>query len=776
MSGKTVEELEREVARLTTVNSKLMQRVERDMNLQGGSFSLFQAATMLEDKVRQRTDALTRAMKELESSNLLLTRAKESADAANRAKSEFLANMSHEIRTPMNGVLGMAELLLSTELTPRQRKLTETVQRSALSLLTVINDILDFSKVEAGRLELEELEIDLRDVIEDTVELLSRSAHVKGLDLVALVPPNLDARMIGDPGRLRQIITNLVGNAVKFTQGAEGDHRVLKLSVSDTGIGIAPEVLPRLFTAFTQADGSTSRRYGGTGLGLAIVKKLCELMRGDVSAHSESGKGTTFAVTLRLRAVQSERAEERPPSSLATLVGRRVLIVDGCSPVRRVLAGHLGALGMICDAAANRETAEVCLAAAAEAGRRHQLLISPFPPRGRGDGEPQWISLVKDEDGLRRSGGGEVELQKPIRRWRLIGALRQVFGIATPARARQSRPINRAAPRTLGLRVLVAEDNLINQEVTMGMLADLGCTAECVPDGRQVLDALVREDFDVVLMDCQMPVMDGFQATREIRRKEAGGSAKIPIVALTANASNEDRRACQLAGMDDFLSKPFQRHQLAAILGRAVSEGVEVSAPGSGEVAADEPRDNAYDDAGGEGTPASEERSRTAAPAAPPTVEGAPSSAAPAPASRPPALVADAHAAGDAEGLPILDREVLAEIRALQRPGRPDLAAQLLRLFLDRSPGQVSSILAAVAAQEGGAVMRAAHDLKGGSGNLGLCALADLLGRIEALAKRELLGELPPLIDQLGGAHQTAVMAVTAELASALPEARSSHG
>ncbi|HRC58074.1 MAG TPA: ATP-binding protein, partial [Kofleriaceae bacterium] len=528
--------------------------------------------------------ALTRAMKDLESSNHLLTQAKETADAASRTKSEFLANMSHEIRTPMNGVLGMAELLLATELTPRQRKLTETVQRSALSLLTVINDILDFSKVEAGRMELETLELDLRDVIEDTVELLARSAQVKGLELVAVVPPSADTRMCGDPGRLRQILTNLVGNAIKFTEhghvtvsyeelGADDTHHDVRLSVADCGIGIAPEVLPRLFHAFAQADGSTSRRYGGTGLGLAIVKQLCVLMDGDITVHSEVGKGSTFAVTLRLRRAGSTLAQvEERPSSMAALVGKRALIVEPCAPVRKVLAEHLTALGMICDAVRTVEAGQVCASAALDAGAAHQVVLSalhvPWPVES--GASPPWIALTREGDEQHR-GRGAVELQKPVRRWRLIGALRQAFGIASPARVRQSRPISASAARTLGLRVLVAEDNLINQEVTMGMLTDLGCSAECVADGRQVLEALAREDFDLILMDCQMPVMDGFESTRELRRREADGAPRMPIVALTANASDEDRQACYAAGMDEFLSKPFQRHQLLAMLVRVTS-------------------------------------------------------------------------------------------------------------------------------------------------------------------------------------------------------------
>src|SRR5262245_60499992 len=282
----------------------------------------------------------------LEAMNAELKRARDAADAASRAKSEFLANMSHEIRTPMNGVLGMAELLLATELTPRQRNLTENVQRSAVSLLAVINDILDFSKVEAGRLELEELDLDVRVVIEDTLELLARSAHLKGLELVTAIPPGVTTRLRGDPGRIRQIITNLVGNAIKFTESGhvivavsdggldDQGRRVLQIDVSDTGIGISREVLDRLFTAFTQADGSMSRRYGGSGLGLVIVRKLCRLMHGDVTVTSEPGRGSTFSVIVRLAPSEPVAINDSEELGGAVVAGRRALIVEPSAAAR----------------------------------------------------------------------------------------------------------------------------------------------------------------------------------------------------------------------------------------------------------------------------------------------------------------------------------------------------------------------------------------------------------------------------------------------------------
>ena len=481
-------DLEREIARLRKVNAKLMERVERDMNLQGGAFSLFQAATVLEDKVHARTEALTAAMSTLGSTNQALVQARDAADAANRAKSEFLANMSHEIRTPMNGVLGMAELLLSTELSPRQRNLTENVQRSAVSLLAVINDILDFSKVEAGKLELEEIELDVRDVIEDTVELIARSAHVKGLEIVSSIPPEIPTRLRGDPGRIRQIITNLVGNAIKFTERGhvvvtatdlgvdQCGRQGLQIDIIDTGIGISPEVVARLFNAFTQADGSMSRRYGGTGLGLVITRKLCHLMNGDVTVKSVVGRGSTFSVVFWLAPAQAA-----PPSELIPLLSRkRALVVEPSTVVRNAIVDHLRGFGITCDVVPTADAAQSCVHAANEDGMRYDFVFSASP----------------------LAGVETIALPRPVRRWQVASALRHSLDM--PQLGRRTRETGERSA-TLGLHVLVAEDNLINQEVTLGMLADLGCTSLCVADGKSAVDALVRDRFDLVLMDARCP-------------------------------------------------------------------------------------------------------------------------------------------------------------------------------------------------------------------------------------------------------------------------------
>jgi signal transduction histidine kinase/DNA-binding NarL/FixJ family response regulator/HPt (histidine-containing phosphotransfer) domain-containing protein len=776
-----------EVGQLIDSFNAMLEQIElRDKKLRAHRNELEQQVQTRTQELVQTNASLWQAVSELED-------AKTKAEAANKAKSEFLATVSHEVRTPLNGVLGTTEVLLNTDLSERQRRFGQIIHGSAKTLLSIINNILDFSKIEAGKIELEMVAFDARNIVEEVQDLFNEMAEKKGLRFGSHVAPHLPRRLTGDAGRLRQVLTNLVGNAIKFTERGEvmihirpdeigADSMQLRVEVRDTGIGVPPESQRKIFESFAQADQSTTRRYGGTGLGLAIAKQLTTMMGGDIGVDSKPGEGSTFWFTVRL-GITSEEAED-PKRRL--LSGIRALVVDGTSSSREALSAQLASLGISSRGIDGEDEALSLLQLAGRVGRRFDVaFIDPAELHDvawlikavRNDTAVAQTRIILLESTAAAAAGaedpfGDVErLLKPVRQSALYDCLSTTIYAKSPP-AESAEPASPQA-QPFAARVLIAEDNAVNREVAGEALRQLGCQVDSANDGQQAITGWEATRYDVILMDCHMPNMDGIEAAKIIRVREAtDGRPRTPILALTANARGEDYERCIAAGMDDYLTKPLTLDELRAALDRWVGRRAAPAEPiaeadveseqpvamptapipeadvkSEQPIAADVPP--AIDATVNEVEPMSNGASilsQTPATLMEPAVKTPQPPVEKAAAAAETVAVTSTVAAAVSGEAPVdvgdaLDKTTIDYLKSLRRGDGPSVLERAVGMYLENAPTVLEELRRAIAGGDASAVWKIAHSLKSSSASLGAKQLAQHIGDMEGRARQNDLVE-----------------------------------